>query len=655
MRWIKLSAWIFGGLFGLTALAAGAVWFGGPPAAIWAIEHPLSRMLGRQIEVGTLSIDWGAPSRIILEDVHIANASWGSETEMFSARRLEIALFARSFIWGPVRVPLIAFDGAKLLLETSGDGERNWDFGLKSAAPQKRGQFPDLEKFTAENSELRYRNGETKAESRIGVTGMEVDARDPQSPVKVAATGSFQGRPLRLAATVGPLSALRDTAQPYPVKLDGALQKIHVVADGSLKEPLDFDGVDLRLSLDGSGLDDLAALLGVPFPQVPAFRGTTKLTGGKGAWSLEAVSFALGKSNLQGGIAVDTNAKVPQIKANLTSSAIDLADFKGVYGGKPGHAAAPPDPDGRVLPNTPIDVHKFPGVDADVSFDVTRIVATGGLPIERVSLGLQLQDGTLNVKPLRFHVAKGDVDLNMSFTPFTKDGPPHLKADIDVRHVDLQALLGGPGMPDVVRQAAGNAGGFVKIDTRGVSTREFFAHMSGDAGLFIENGQLSQLIEQLAPIDVLGALGVYARGDKPVPINCFVSRFDIKTGLADISTLLVDTPEDDIVATGSINFADETLNLSLTPYNKHFTIVSLRTPVTVDGTFHKPDYHLKTGGLIARVGAAVGLGILFPPAALLPLIDTGLGENNACSKAYAAQNPPGSQTPTTGSSTPKTK
>jgi uncharacterized protein involved in outer membrane biogenesis len=655
MRWTKLAGWVSGSLLGLIVLAAGAVWFGGPKAAIWAIEHPLSRMLGRQIEVGNLAIDWGAPSRIVLEDVHIANASWGSDKEMFSARRLEIALFARNLVWGPLRVPLVGLDGAKLLLETSDQGDRNWDFGLKSAAPQKRTQFPDLEKFVAHDSAFRYRNGETKAESDLGVTQLEITAPDPESPVRIAAEGRFQDRPLRLAATVGPLSALRDTTQPYPVKLDGMLEKIHVVADGTMKEPLDFAGVDLRLSLDGSDLDKLASMLGVPFPEVPPFRGTAKLVGGNGAFELQALTFALGKSNLEGGIAIDTNAKVPQLQANLTSSAIDLADFKGVYGGKPGHSATPPDPSGRVLPDTPIDVHKFPGINAEISFDGARITAAGGLPIDRVSLGLQLRDGTLTVKPLRFHVAKGDVDLNMSFTPFTKDGPPRLKADVDVRHVDLHGLLGGPGMPDIVRQVAGNAGGFVKIDTRGVSTREFLAHMNGDAGLFIENGQLSQLLEQLAPIDVLGALGVYARGDKPVPINCFVSRFDIKNGVATIATLLVDTPEDDIVGKGGINFADETLDLSLTPNNKHFTLVSLRTPVTVDGTFHKPDYHLKAAGLITRLGAAAGLGVLFPPAALLPLIDTGLGENNACSKAYAAQNPPGSPVPASGNGMPQSK
>jgi AsmA family protein len=72
----------------------------------------------------------------------------------------------------------------------------------------------------------------------------------------------------------------------------------------------------------------------------------------------------------------------------------------------------------------------------------------------------------------------------------------------------------------------------------------------------------------------------------------------------------------------------------------------------VRGTFAKPDYHLETGNLVARLGAAIGLGVAFPPAALLPLIDTGLGDNNACSRAYAAQQPPGNPAPKSGSSAP---
>ena len=146
----------------------------------WAVAHPVSRMLGRQITVGSSKLDWGAPSKLVLEDVHIANASWGSQPEMLTAKRIEVTFFARSLIRGPARIPEIAFDGASLLLETSDKGDRNWDFGLKSAAPQQRHQFPNLEKFTVASGELVYRNGETKAETALDLAKLGRRTKPPR-------------------------------------------------------------------------------------------------------------------------------------------------------------------------------------------------------------------------------------------------------------------------------------------------------------------------------------------------------------------------------------------------------------------------------------------------------------------------------------------
>jgi uncharacterized protein involved in outer membrane biogenesis len=194
-------------------------------------------------------------------------------------------------------------------------------------------------------------------------------------------------------------------------------------------------------------------------------------------------------------------------------------------------------------------------------------------------------------------------------------------------------------MSDMLRQTGGIVGGFIKLDTNGVSLREFLARMNGDAGVFVENGQVSDLLQRLAPIDVLGALGVYLVGDQPVPINCLVSRFEIKSGVATASTLLVDTKDTEIKGEGSINFGTEAMMISLTPRNKGFAPVSLRAPVDIGGTFAQPDFHIHKGEIIARLGAAIGLGIAFPPAALLALVDVGLGDDNACHAAYAEQKP----------------
>jgi AsmA family protein len=654
-RLLRIAGWLLAILLIVGGAVVGAVWFGGAPAVAWLIEHPLSSAIGRQIRIaGPLVIRWGAPTQIIVNDIHVANASWGSQPEMFSARRLEIAIFARSLIFGRMQIPSVAFDGAKLLLETSDHGEANWQFAPAAAAPKKRSEFPDVKRITAKASEIAYRNADTGAQSTLTMDDAQVeqkvdDAAGAAGGVKIALAGAFQGRPLQLAGDFGSIAELRNPTKPYPVSLRGGLGETKLAADGTIKEPLDFAGVDLRLSLEGRKLHEIADILGVPFPALPDFRGTSKLTGGNGDWHLDALALKTGDSDLEGGLEIDTNAKVPHVAAHLTARMIDLADFKGLYGDKPKRASGrDQSKDGdRVIPDTPISVQKLPGLNAELSFDGASIKSASGVPFERVSLGLQLKDGVLTVKPLRFHTADGDVDLNLRFTPFTAKSPPRLGAEIDVRHVDLHKLLQNQGSA-IVKQTSGTVGGFVKIDTNGVSLRQLLGRMTGDAGFFIENGQVSDLLQKLAPINVLAALGVYVSGDKPVPINCLVSRFAIRNGSASISTLLVDTDDTQITAEGDINFATEDLSLSFKPQNKHFTLVSLRAPVDVGGTLAKPSFHVKTGELIGRLGAATGLGVLFPPAALLPLIDTGLGEHNACTAAYAAQQPPGNPQPRTG-------
>jgi uncharacterized protein involved in outer membrane biogenesis len=658
-RALKIIGWVLLVLLVIVVGCGIALYFGGGPAVAWALRHPVSGVIGRDIKVGHVEVDWGSwgrPTRLVADDIHVANAPWGSEPDMFAAKRLGIALYAKSIVLAPTRIPLIALDGAKLLLETSKDGKRNWDFGLSSTAPKKRHQFPDLRHLTVNGSALTFHNGETGATSLLEVAKLDFGERDPQQPVKMAIDGMFQKAPLHLRATIGPIAELRNPAKPYPVKFDGSIDRLRLVIDGTIEEPLDFAGVDARLSLTGAKFAELATQLGLPLPPLPDVKGTAELKGGNGKWTLNALSMRTGESDLEGGIDINTTGKVPQIEANLTSSFIDMADFKGLYGGRPERSSAPPKPaekgddSGRVLPNTAIAIHKLPGVDAKLSFEGSKIQSAGGLPIERIVLGVELQNGELTMKPLRLHTADGDITLDFHFTPFTD--PPHLNADLDIRHIDLHKFLGRPTMPAMVRETAGIAGGFAKIDTTGVSLRDFLGRMNGDAALFIGNGQLSALLEQLAPINVLGALGVYTTGDHPIQIDCGVSRFDIKQGVATASTLLVDTKDVEIIGKGNINFADETLDLNLSPYNKGFTVVSLRTPVDVTGTFAKRNYHLEVGNLAARLGAAVGLGVLFPPAALLPLIDTGLGKNNACGKAYAAAKAPAPSAPSAGSSTP---
>src|SRR5258708_38096432 len=112
-RLLRIAGWLLGMLLIISGAVVGVVWFGGAPAVAWLIEHPVSSAIGRQIRIaGPLAIRWGAPTQIIVNEIHVANASWGSQPEMFSARRLEIAIFARSLLLVRQRVPSISLDSA---------------------------------------------------------------------------------------------------------------------------------------------------------------------------------------------------------------------------------------------------------------------------------------------------------------------------------------------------------------------------------------------------------------------------------------------------------------------------------------------------------------------------------------------------------------
>src|SRR5260370_9871183 len=112
------------------------------------------------------------------------------------------------------------------------------------------------------------------SDGELGEEG--TNAAAPASPLKIALAGAFQGRPLRLTGNLGSIAELRNPTKPYPVSLRGGLGGTKLAADGTIEEPLDFAGVDLRLSLEGRKLHDLADVLGVPLPERPGFRGPSK-------------------------------------------------------------------------------------------------------------------------------------------------------------------------------------------------------------------------------------------------------------------------------------------------------------------------------------------------------------------------------------------
>jgi len=97
---------------------------------------------------------------------------------------------------------------------------------------------------------------------------------------------------------------------------------------------------------------------------------------------------------------------------------------------------------------------------------------------------------------------------------------------------------------------------------------------------------------------------------------------------------VVDTSAELITGTGGVDFRDEKYDLHLKADSKTPSLLALKGPIVIGGTFKKPVVRPEIAPLMARIGASVGLGVVAGPLALLPLIDLGDAKSADCKALY---------------------
>jgi hypothetical protein len=278
-----------------------------------------------------------------------------------------------------------------------------------------------------------------------------------------------------------------------------------------------------------------------------------------------------------------------------------------------------------VLPRNEYQLDKFTAADADIHFSGRRI-RNESLPLNRMDTRLVLRNGVFKLDPLAFRAAGGDIDgtITLDVNQSTLEGT----ADLTGRGLKVNRLA--PGVQAVI-QSAGTIEGRVRLSMRGKSVAELLGNANGEVVAMMKEGAISDLVLRLANLDIANTLIVMARGDKNIPIRCLVADFKAEGGVLVPRTFVLDTEHTTLTAQGRIGLRDEQLDLRLVADPKDGSVFALRGPIQVTGTFASPSMKPELGNAIARTGAAIALGILAPPAALLPFFELGKGETFNCS------------------------
>jgi AsmA protein len=345
-------------------------------------------------------------------------------------------------------------------------------------------------------------------------------------------------------------------------------------------------------------------------------------------WRFEKFTGRVGASDIAGFVEVNTGGKRPALSAAVTSRLLVLDDLGPMIGARSGsvtQAVKDPLAQKRVLPDLPFNTGRWDSVDADVQLSAKTLRRAEALPLEDLTVHLNLRDSVLTLDPLNFGLAGGQLQ-----TRITLDGrsaPIQATAQVRARKLLLAKLF--PTV-DLNQTSIGQINGEFDLTGRGNSVGSMLASSNGKLGLVVAGGQISKLMMEKAGLHLWEILTLSLTGDKQVKLRCAVADFNVKAGVMQTEALVFDTQITTLLGSGSIDLAHEKLDLTLTPKTKATSPVALRSPIYVRGSFAQPQLSIDKGQVAARAAGAVALGLVNPLLALLPLIDAGPGQDSDC-------------------------
>jgi hypothetical protein len=634
------------------------IWLGAPVllvallVAFWSwdwfiplAEARASAALGRPVKIEHLHVSLGRTVSVAAEGVRVGNPEGFPDDPPFAqvgraTARLDLGAFLRS---REVVVPSIELDHPVVNVIGKAGGDRNYAFEFTPPA----GETNAPNAFPAPRiGGLRINGGKAKVSIAWLRADFEVDVktedRDGQEPVLLAeARGTYAGQPIEAQFTGGSVLDLRDETEPWPVDLRLRNGDTTLALKGTVREPAKLRGADLRVELAGKDMADLVPLTGVPFPKTPPFRLEGKADYAEGRVRLFDANGRVGRSDIGGDLTVSTAGSRPDITADLRSRSVDLADLTGLLGAEPGRADTPgrtpeqraasarAEASPRLLPTTPVNMPRLTAANVHIRYRADRIQGRN-MPFDSLSAEADIVDGAVSLHPVSLGIGQGRLTATGTLTP-QEGGGLRAKFEVELRRADLSRLLGAAGAG-----GAGTLGGVARLEGTGKSVSEILARGSGEATFVTVGGNVSSFLVDLSGLHfgnaLLSALGIPTRAK----IECMIADFALQRGALRSRTLLLDTDAHVVTGGGGVEFGKEQIDLRLKTDTKRPTVASLPTPIRIEGTLKNPSIQPELAEAAARAGAAVGLGLLFPPLALLPTIQLGVGENSQCEALQSA-------------------
>jgi uncharacterized protein involved in outer membrane biogenesis len=621
------AVWIIiGSVVGLVALlligVAIAIATVDPNRFVAPLAARVKAATGRDLTVqGPVDIKVSLTPRIVLSNVAFGNAPWSKTPQMLTAKEVDAQIALLPLLSRRFEVERFTLVEPVITLETDAKGRGNWEFpstrapgGASDAASPGASAF-GIGNFEVRNGTLSYRNGATGNVTSASIERMALRARDMQSPVAVDFRGNVDGIAVALAGDLGSPDKWLRQQWPFPIALKGE------VGGNAVK-------LDTKL----------------------ARAGTTTTLG-----DLDA---AFGKVAAKGSVKVVSDAGRTRYAIDLTVPTLSMNELPSIAPMKSATnvpAKAPPAGDKWIIPDTPLPIAPIAMLDSEGSIAIGELVLRDGARISQVATQFTSRDANLDAKFRAGAILGGSANGQLRFDG-RRGQAPGVRLTLDAQNLDLAALAAAAGIKRDIR--GGRVRANVDIRGQGATPHRVASTMSGTisvvsgpATLGRAAGQADSALAQLAKaLDPLGNV------DAATELRCAVFRLPLADGIAHVDrSIAVETAKVSASASGTLNFRDETLDLSVKPQVQQGVKIDLSqiaSLVRIRGRFDKPSVGIdaaRSAETLAELGVlgATGGGLAAIGRALIaPSTEAGAPCAVAMSgKAPAQAAPSSSRTP----------
>lgn len=622
----------------LASEASGWFFLRGPAEAALAAE------LGREVRIAApFRLHFRRTLELAVGGLWIAAPPEFAVPHLIDAQGLSFSLRYRDLLalrepTKPLRLATLAAERIDLQLIRLADGRTTWQFAGPTARPS-----PTVDRLWMGQGAVVLRDPQLRADLAATVGNRENEG----TMASVAEiSGRLRERPLRASIVLPgglPQPAAAKPGEAIAVQGKADFAGLHLDFAGSVgNETMRGD-----VTVSGPTLSLLGRLFDTTLPTTAPFSLQAGVVKDSPIWKIAVNRARIGKSELAGEFAYDARPQPPRLDGELRGRNFVLADLAPAFGARDADGGVVRPARGRTLPDRPLDLPSLTRLDAGIAVNLERVDLGAAFrqPIAPLRAKLLLEGGWLTLTDIDAVSAQGRLAGTLAID--ARPAHPEWRADLgwDGIRLDNWLKAAKSSADDIRRQATdnpppwftGSLHGRTKLVGHGRSTAELLASLDGRTTMFVRNGSLSHLALEALGLDLAQSLGLLLRGDDRQPVQCAVVDLQAKGGRMTPRIALIATPVTVVLVDGSIDFANEQLDLRLTAKPQNVSPLTFRSPFRVRGSFTAPELTPERTPIAARAAGALGLALLNPLAAILPFVDLGERDSTACSRALGSR------------------